>query len=82
MNRSNEQATHSGIAQFSDYSARDRFVRSTLDQNPGLKGCAFLPETRPTIIFENLTPAQHNRVKQALKGQGRWFDDVQFRTMS
>ena len=82
MNRSNDQATHSGFAQFSDHSARDRFVRSTLDQDPGLKSCAFLPETRPTIIFENLTRAQRDRVRKALKGHGQWFDDVQFHTMS
>jgi hypothetical protein len=36
MTRSDDQATHSGFAQFPDHSARDRFVRSTLDPDSEL----------------------------------------------
>jgi hypothetical protein len=81
MTRADDQATHSGFAQFPDRAARDRFVRSMLDPDSALKARAFLPETRPTIVFENLTLAQRDQVRSALHGQGQWFDDVQFRTL-
>lgn len=81
MTRDDDQATYSGFAQFPDQSARDRFLRSTLDRDSELKSRAFLPESRPTVVFENLTPVQRDRIRSALKGHGQWFDDVQFQPM-
>jgi hypothetical protein len=81
MTRSDKHAVYSGFAQFSDHSARDRFVRSVLEGDPHLQKRAYLPESRPTIIFEKLTAAQRDQIRSALKGLGRWFDDVQFQTM-
>jgi hypothetical protein len=82
MSRPDAQATHSGFARFPDQSARDRFIRSTLDRDPDLKDRAFMSESRPTIIFDGLTSTQRDRIRSALDGLGHWFDDVQFRTMS
>jgi hypothetical protein len=82
MTQSDKQATHSGFAQFPDHAARERFVRSVLAGDPRLQRCAYLPESRPTVVFENLTAAQRDRIRSALEGLGRWFDDVQFRTTS
>jgi hypothetical protein len=76
---SQPDATHSGFVQFPDHSSRDRFVRSALDSDPHLKQCAHLAENRPTIVFEGLTAPQRERVRSALRGLGRWYDDVQFR---
>ncbi len=76
------QARFSGFAQFLDHSARASFVRSTLDRDPDLKDHSFLSESRPTIVFEGLTAVQRDRIRSALGGLGRWFDDVQFRPMS
>jgi hypothetical protein len=82
MNGTEDRTIYSGFAQFPDRAARDRFVRSTLESDPDLAGRAFLPETQPTIVFQNLTASQRERIRSALEGQGRWFDDVQFQTMS
>jgi hypothetical protein len=78
---SGKPTIHSGFARFSDHSARDRFVSSVLDPDPGLKDRAFLPETRPTIVFDQLSTHQRDRVKSALEGDGEWFDDIQFKPM-
>jgi hypothetical protein len=75
------QEFHSGFAQFPDDSARQRFVRSTLEDDLNLKDRAFLAETQPTITFENLTAAQRDRIRSSLQGLGHWFDDVQFHPM-
>lgn len=82
MKRPGHKPLHSGFAQFTDPVARDAFVRETLEQDPALRGRCHLSEARPTIVFENLTARQRERVRAALDGRGRWFDDVQFRTMS
>lgn len=82
MRRPDSGAIYSGFAEFPDRSARDRFVRSTLDDDQDLKGRAFVSETRPTIVFDGLTTAQRDRIQSTLAGCGRWFDDVQFHTMS
>ncbi len=82
MSRSDDQATHSGFAQFSDQEARDGFVQAVLDRAPKLKSRAYLSGTRPTIVFEKLTTPQRDKIIAALAGRGRWFDDVQFQTTS
>jgi hypothetical protein len=82
MTHSDKHTAYSGFAQFSDHSARDRFVQSVLAGDPYLQRCAYLPESQPTIIFERLTAAQRDQIRSALKGLGRWFDDVQFQMMS
>jgi hypothetical protein len=82
MSRPDPTPRHGGFARFSDQRARERFVHSMIEPDPDLGGRAYLPESGPTIVFENLTPAQRDRIRAALQGVGQWFDDVQFRTMS
>lgn len=82
MSDSANLPTHSGFAQFSDDESRETFIRTTLDRHPELKERAYISGSRPTVVFENLTPHQYGQVLSALRGLGRWFDDVQFRTTS
>jgi hypothetical protein len=82
MSRSADQSTQSGFAQFPDVKARDRFVQAVLDPAPKLKSRAYVSGSQPTILFEQLTTQERDRVISALEGVGRWFDDVQFRTTS
>src|SRR5262249_24490993 len=82
MSRSDARATHSGFARFPPDAARAKSARLVLDADPGLKPRAFLSETQPTIVFERLTAPDRDRIRSALDGLGRWFDDVQFQPMS
>jgi hypothetical protein len=82
MSRPDAGAIHLGFVEFPDRSARDRFIRSTLDRDQPLRRRAFMSESRPTIIFDGLTADQRDRIRSAIDGLGRWFDDVQFQTMS
>ena len=82
MSRSKSRTNHSGFAHFPDHDSRDRFVRAVLDRAPKLKSRAYLSGNRPTIVFEKLTTPERNKIVAALEGHGRWFDDVQFQTMS
>ena len=75
------QPRHSGFAQFPDRGKRDQFVDSVLASDATLTSRAYLPGSRPTIVFENLTVAEQRKVVSALKGLGQWFDDVQFESM-
>jgi hypothetical protein len=81
MSSPQDEQTYSGFARFSDFSARDRFVQSILANDPELSRRAFLPESQPTILFENLTRVQRDQIQAALQGIGHWFDDVQFKPM-
>ena len=80
MSEPAQPANHSGFAQFNSASGRDRFVRTVLDPDPALKDRAYVSGSGPTIVFENLTAAEREEVISALRGLGRWFDDVQFQT--
>lgn len=73
-------ANLSGFAQFTSAAGRDRFVRTVLDPDPALKDRTYVSGGRPTIVFENLTAEERDRVIAALRGVGRWFDDVQFQS--
>lgn len=72
---------HSGFAQFPDPAKRDEFVRTVLESDAALTSRAHLSATRPTIVFENLSARQQQKVVAALDGLGRWFPDVQFEAM-
>jgi hypothetical protein len=72
---------YSGFAQFADRGKCDRFVRTVLDGNAELARRAHVSCNRATIVFENLTSAEQKRIVSALEGIGRWFEDVQFKTM-
>lgn len=72
---------HSGFAQFPDIGNRDEFVRTVLADDATLTDRAYLSGSRPTIVFENLTASEHQRVVSALEGLGRWVEDVQFESM-
>jgi hypothetical protein len=82
MSSSSHNVQHSGFAQFPDRDARDRFVHGVLDCVPWLKSRAYLSSSRPTIVFENLSTPERDRIIAALEGVGRWFDDVQFQATS
>jgi hypothetical protein len=70
--------TFGGFARFTDFPARDAFVRDVLDRRPELRRHATPARTRPEIVFEDLSPAELATVRQAVNGRGRWFGDVQF----
>jgi len=72
---------HSGFAQFTDAAKRDEFVRTLLEDDAVLTSHAFLSRGQPTIVFENLSDREHQRVLSALEGLGRWLEDVQFEPM-
>lgn len=72
---------HSGFAQFPDDSKRKRFVDTVLITDAVLNSRAYLSASRPTIVFENLTDSEHEKVRSALDGLGRWVEDVQFEPM-
>jgi hypothetical protein len=76
-----KQQRHSGFAQFPDIQTRERFVRTVLAADADLKNHAYLPGSRPTIVFENLTSDKQRKIVTALEGLGRWVEDVQFETM-
>jgi len=75
------QRRHSGFAQFADAAKRDHFVRTLLAGDPVLNSHAYVSGSRPTIVFENLTAGEQERVVAALEGLGRWIEDVQFEPM-
>lgn len=72
---------YSGFAQFHDAGKRDQFVRALMADDSALTSRAYLSESRPTIVFENLTASQQKKVVSALEGLGRWIEDVKFETM-
>jgi hypothetical protein len=82
MARPDDQATHSGFARFPDRPSHERFIKAFLEGKPELMSRAYLSESRPTIVFENLTDRERDEIISALAGIGRWFDDVQFQTTS
>lgn len=72
---------HSGFAQFSDMGKRDEFIRAVFQDDAELTHRAHVSGSRPTIVFENLTDQEKQRVVSALGGLGRWFEDIRFETM-
>lgn len=72
---------HSGFAQFLDDGKRDQFVKVVLAGDVVLTSRAYMSGSRPTIVFENLTDGEQEKVVSALEGLGRWVEDVQFEPM-
>lgn len=72
---------HSGFAQFPDDGKRAQFVRAVLAGDAVLTSRAYISGSRPTIVFENLTAGEQEKVVSALEGLGRWVEDVQFEPM-
>ena len=72
---------HSGFAQFLDDGKRDQFVRAVLAGDTVLTRRAYLSGSQPTIVFENLTAGEQEKVVSGLEGLGRWIEDVQFEPM-
>jgi hypothetical protein len=75
------QRLHSGFATFPDTASRDAFVSRVLSSDPALHTHAYIPATRPVIVFDNLEQEQQQRLLTALNGLGRWMEDVQFSPM-
>jgi hypothetical protein len=71
----------SGFAQFPDNDSRDQFVRTVTASGRILSERGHLSTCQPTIVFENLTAAEHQKVLKSLQGLGRWVEDVQFDPM-
>lgn len=72
---------HSGFAQFPDDGKRSQFVNALLAVDAKLKRHAYLSSSGPTIVFERLTDEDQEKVLCALKGLGRWVEDIQFGSM-
>lgn len=73
--------SHSGFLQFDAEEDRARFVRDFLDAHPEIKRHAFLPSTRPDVVIEDLREDHFRLLVAELRGRGRWFPDVPFRSM-
>ena len=72
---------HSGFAQFPDDGKRNQFVNAVLAGDAVLTRPAYLSGSRPTIVFENLTDDEQEKVVSELEGLGRWVEDVQLEPM-
>jgi hypothetical protein len=72
---------HSGFAQFPDERARRRFAKTLAQRGGALDRRAHFSDSAPTIVFEDLDDDEFERVRTALRGLGRWVDDVAFDTM-
>ena len=72
---------HSGFAQFPDDWKRSQFVNTVLAGDAALTSHAYLSGSQPTIVFEDLTDSEQQKVVNALEGLGRWVEDVQFERM-
>ncbi|MDY3563514.1 hypothetical protein R5W23_005126 [Gemmata sp. JC673] len=79
MSATPARARHSGFARFPSAPNRDRFVRTVLAPDPDLTNRAYVSGSQPTIVFEQLTADERDRIIQALVGLGNWFEDTQFR---
>ena len=72
---------HSGFARFPSHTERKQFVDAVLEADAGLKRRAYASGSQPTIVFEALSDSEYRKVKSAIEGLGRWFEDVQFEPM-
>jgi len=72
---------HSGFAEFPNDAKRNQFVNAVLADDALLTSRTYSSGSRPTIVFENLTDGQQEKVVSALEGLGRWIEDVQFEPM-
>lgn len=68
----------SGFAQFPNNEMRAKFVNAVLASEAALSDHAYLSGSAPTIVFENLTDDEQEKVVSALEGVGRWVEDVRF----
>jgi hypothetical protein len=68
----------SGFARFPGIQSRKEFTDTLLALHPELEDRMYLPQGRPEIIFDDLTPQELDIVRQALVDRGQWFEDVQF----
>lgn len=72
----------SGFVQFLNLEVRQKFVETVLEPDAELKKHAYSSSSQPTVAFEALTDHDCEKVKSAVKGLGRWFEDVQFEPMT
>lgn len=71
----------SGFAKFANETKREEFVDIVLADDTALQSRAYISENQPTIVFENLTSDEFEKVRDGLRRRGSWVEDIQFESM-
>ena len=67
-----------GFIKFNSMADRDGFASNTLAADSELRMHAFIGASQPTIVFEELTTSQIDKIKNVIGSSAMWFDDVSF----
>ncbi len=77
-----KEPRHSGFARFQNEAKRDEFVEAVLADDASLQSHAHISGSQATIVFENLTSDELEKVHQGLRRRGRWVGDIKFEPMA
>jgi hypothetical protein len=67
-----------GFATFRDHETLDRFLDDLKRAHPALLAHARRSETRPTVVFRELSQEKLVTLREALADRGQFHEDIQF----